>query len=470
MKKALALIITVLMLFLTGCAGGKEESSQPRLAADVQREKAAASAAAEEEANKSIDTLRVVTDLDCLNNLYGDTSQASNGKKTFDTIIKYFGGTPSGIKAVLDVLPMEGDSAYDAELTKLRTEIMAGKGPDVFLMSGFGGGSGWLPKNTLFQNPESAMEKGLFLPLDEYIENAQFMEFDKFDTDVMAVGRNEQGQVILPMFYRINEMVYFPETDSTQAPADWTEILANEETDIRVRAGFSFITTGFREMCLDQIADNQSEELTITDEEFFQRTKEALDFYRDALPDMTQFSQMMTLQQAASLANSGKMCYCVPGTATGGINASIETWCAVSNTTKHPEDAFFIVDLLLSEDFLRQEAFWNKRPTGIYDHKQMTFFWLAGEDLVPVHTGLLTSAKGTYKYDEGLIASERSAVKEARENISYAYFTSNVDREVDGMFRELMEMVENGETIDDDALRRTTDKTYTTLKMMLAES
>lgn len=99
----------------------------------------------------------------------------------------------------------------------------------------------------------------------------------------------------------------------------------------------------------------------------------------------------------------------------------------------------------------------------------MTFFWVAGEDLVPVHTGIL-SGKGTYKYNEGLVPAERIAIKNARENIGCAYFTSNIDREIDHMMAGLFERARQGETVSDDELRRMTDKTYTTLKMMLAES
>ena len=88
---------------------------------------------------------------------------------------------------------------------------------------------------------------------------------------------------------------------------------------------------------------------------------------------------------------------------------------------------------------------------------------------MPVHTGLL-SGKGTYKYNEGIIPARRAAIKNARENIGYAYLTSNIDREIDHMAAELFDKARQGETFTDAELRLLTDKTYTTLKMMLAES
>ena len=99
MKKAFAVLMCILMLVMAGCIPDKSGNSEPKLAVDAQREKAEASAAAEEAADKDKDILRVVTDLDCINAAYGYSSQATRGQKTFDSIVKHFGGTPSGIKA-----------------------------------------------------------------------------------------------------------------------------------------------------------------------------------------------------------------------------------------------------------------------------------------------------------------------------------------------------------------------------------
>lgn len=128
------------------------------------------------------------------------------------------------------------------------------------------------------------------------------------------------------------------------------------------------------------------------------------------------------------------------------------------------------MDCLLSKEFLSQEDFWTKVSSGSGQHDQMSFFWLAGEDCVPVHTGLLSSAKGRYKYVDALTGPQRDTLKEARQSIGYAYFTSNIDREIDRTMQGLLERLYNGEELTEEQVRKATDKCYTTLKMMLAES
>ena len=43
------------------------------------------------------------------------------------------------------------------------------------------------------------MKNHLSLPLDNYIENAKYMGWDKFLPVVMDAGRNDEGQQIIPL-------------------------------------------------------------------------------------------------------------------------------------------------------------------------------------------------------------------------------------------------------------------------------
>ena len=165
MRKYIAMVLAFLLLCLPlgGCKSHEEESRKPKTMAEAQIEKAQASAAAQEQENETQDILRVVTDIDCRSKMMGRSSQASQGKQIFQTILKHFGGVPSSMEVELNVLPMDEGGAYDSELTHIRTELAAGAGPDVFLMSGFGygidsfEGETYVPNNTLFH------EKG-FVP------------------------------------------------------------------------------------------------------------------------------------------------------------------------------------------------------------------------------------------------------------------------------------------------------------------
>lgn len=470
MKKVFAILICAVMLItLCGCKPGGTQSSQ------------APSGGESKEVGNGAEpgVLRVVTDIDCLSSsprIRGDSfenSQAKNGQRTFKLMLKHCGGTPNGLDVELEVLPRESVE-YEAELTHLRTEIMAGGGPDVFLMSGFGGGDRLLPEDTLFQNPEAAMKRGLFLPLDEYIENAQFMELEKLHSKVMDAGCCEGKRYILPMFYRISFGWAHKVIDPSELPESWDEAVASSDSDIRALYGKNLATASFRQSVFGQTADNYKEELILDKDEFFRRTKEALELYRESfLADGYTYDQRGCCSWGNYLVGRfsgsapGENTFFSPRNCYGGLSAAIENYCAVNANTKYPEDAFFIADMLLGADFLKLENFWDKQParTGA---DAVDMFWMMEGGNIPVYTDYMTTKTSyantvIYKDMQEALAGEES-------RISFAYFTTNADRAMDGMFRDLMETVESGKEISDEELRGVTDKAYTTMKMMLAES
>ena len=383
-KKTMALMMALLLLGLAGCTGPKRTGETIDIITD--------------EGKKTVPLIRLVTDV------YWDQTN-------LNSVLRTVPGNGREFHVSCEALPRE-DPERDNYLTRMRTEMMAGKGPDVFLMDmtcsfkSLSANSGKL-LDPLFRFPEQAMDNRLFLPLDEYME-ASSTNYDAFRADLMEACSNEEGQQILPFTYAVD-------------------------------------TVPLKEGTYDF-----PEESALTQQGMLESGDLRLEYY-------------------ASFLNHMPLQYFVPGTASGSINAAIETWCAVSSSTKYPEDAFFIADILLSYDFLKQEPFWSKQPPAQKNSQSMTFFWTAGESLVPVHTGLL-SGKGSYKYNEGLIPARRAAIKNARENIGYAYFTSNVDREIDHMAAELFDKARQGESLTGDDIRKAADKTYTTMKMMLAES
>lgn len=421
----------------------------------------------------------MVTDIDCLSSstrTRGDVKNASKakaGQEAFQNMLKHYGGTPNGLEVELEVIDRESVS-YEGELNHLRTEIMAGGGPDVFLMSGFGGGDRMLPESTLFQNPESSMKKGLFLPLDEYVENAQFMDMEKLHTKVMDAGIYEGKRYILPMFYRISYGWAQKAVDPAELPASWQEAVASGDEEIRQIYGGNLAAASFRQVVFGQTADNYNEELLLDQEDFFQRTKEAVELYREywqssQIPydEKGCFSWSDGLAGKFSGSTPGDNTYFAPLNSEGGLSAAIENYCAVNANTKHPEDAFFIADMLLGGDFLKLENFWDKSPAK-GDPYAVPMFSMMKSGNIPVYTDYLTT-KTSYA-NTVIYKDMQQALAEAESRISFVYFTSNADRAVDSMFRDLIEMVENGDSISDEELRSITDKTYSTLKMMLAES
>lgn len=464
--------------------GRGEEGGQSKTMAETQKEAAQAKASAEAKENEGKDVLRVVTD----KLLFTPDQPSAPGlaKKALSEIAEHFGGTPNGLQVELEVLPGL-DENYDAELTQLRVELMAGNGPDVFLMSGFGGNvlrelsTG--PVNTLFMNPEAAMKRGQFLALDEYIENARFMDMDKLLPAVMDAGKYDGRQYIMPMEYSLPEGAVRSQVDKASLPANWDEGINSDIDDVRWSYAIGLRNfPGFRSVVFQRAWDNLNETMLIDKDEFFQRTKEACDLYssyKQNAPagyqncgqggaEVWGASWLWDVNSSGLVSDEVEQPFFILRNSERGLSAGVETWCAVNANTEHPEDAFFMVDIFLSKEYLSTDVFWETRNFVT----EIPVLGSHSAAAIPVYSELLTIKFGGYMTDGFTLLGDkqRAALAEAQESITYAYLTSNIDREIDSMFSGLAGRIDSGETISDEDLRKTTDKCHSTLEMMLAES
>ena len=93
----------------------------------------------------------------------------SAGSGSVDDFFSYVPGNGKSFLIITETLPPEGQER-SAALTRIRTEILAGKGPDVFICTCWVPGFG---EEGLFKFPNQAMENRIFLPLDDYISGAE---------------------------------------------------------------------------------------------------------------------------------------------------------------------------------------------------------------------------------------------------------------------------------------------------------
>ena len=119
-------------------------------------------------------------------------------KKMMEEFVEYAASIGGPTDVIIEVLP-DLDAARESAIERIRTEIMGGGGPDLFIVRSDRGEVS--RRELLFPIPEKAMENGLFLPLDKYIKKAQFMEWDKHTEAIMDAGRDRYGQQMIPMVY-----------------------------------------------------------------------------------------------------------------------------------------------------------------------------------------------------------------------------------------------------------------------------
>lgn len=104
----------------------------------------------------------------------------------------------------LELIP--SDESQETERTtalqRIRTEIMAGKGPDVFLCATEGSDLNEVAGGRLFPYVEKAIDENRFLPLDTDT-------LSDYPTNLLSGGKNEDGElVVLPLRFTIPMVLY----------------------------------------------------------------------------------------------------------------------------------------------------------------------------------------------------------------------------------------------------------------------
>ena len=425
------------------------------------------------------DPLRVLVDAD------GADWEVNSCKGIMEEFLKSVEamGGPGNVE--LEVLPALGD-AREAAIDRIRTEIMSGGGPDVFIVRSDHGEN---PRELLFPIAEKALYNGFFLPLDEYIENAQFMEWDKHTKAIMDAGRNEHGQQIIPLMYTV-PLTFYRESDipgvKPGVETTWQDMIEDEcgvlsaaaAWDRRVFEEFHYIhaATHYIEYILGDFADYENDELLFSEEELIERTVEVLEmgkaYEQKAFTDIPHYQTTMRIGYDYDVQYGQSTGFWIDTRANsdpyngirykdaqtmipiysddGGVTATVSAFAAINGNTKYAEDAFFILDLLLSPMY--QQNF------DLYDE-----FFVSTEPGIPVHEDLMQKAYPIRKIffitDENY--KEYSRV---REQITRVYFRGDMMEVFDEMYSQCWHADEKGKDIVP-----IISEYYKRLKQMMAE-
>lgn len=394
---------------------------------------------------------------------------AQEGQQELESLVKYYGGLPSDLNIRVEVLPKD-DADLHSRLVRLKTEMMTGGGPDVFVLTCDQPGI-YTNQERLFFSVENAMERDFFLPLDNYIENARFMEWDRMNQVVRDAGRTEKGQMVLPAFHHPLFGYVLSEGDArpTQFPNSWQEAL--EWPDQRVREAYSYALwgRGFRCFMFEQTADYAEEEMVLSQEDLLAYTREALSLDPDPrqctnenVDNIGAIMNMETSQYLLHIGEHDPEAWFPVRNVEGGVTSQIVSYMAINRNTSHPDEAFVLVDMMMSRSFLSCSPFWDFSRT---EQDSVTALWdgLRGWGGIPVYDDFFD--EGGQLISTVVIPISRQPVHRAvMDEISYAYFPSNVDMEMENMFVEYMEAESDAE------VEKIVKKAYTTMKMMLAES
>lgn len=452
MKKTLCILLTILMI--TGIISGCAEKAEP---------------------------LRILVDLGSIDTSYVEAAL---------TDLKSFMINTAGIPKedfVFEYLPLM-DSEREIAMDRIRTEIMSGEGPDLFIVKCR---NPFINEPLLFEIPEKAMELGFFLPLDEYMENAEYAEWDKFTQPIMEAGRNKEGQQLVPLAYKLPAAMY-REEDVAHTPTDMTwEELKNEEAlqDAVQRLGAGLPPTGPWDgpydfpihYLLGVLADYQNEELMFTEEELLRYATEICEitkYYEDNKLYEVPYSTKSTLGVGFNSTGGGSVyegrnlvhnllngitehdaLTLVPlYSDDGGCTALISSFAAINRNTDRPEDAFRVLDILMSTSYQCNSVLFRN-----------FIYFENGEPGMPVHSELMSEqfvVRGDSANNRwfSLTPDNFETVCAVREQISGVQFYGLLNDTLETMMYNCYQAYINGEDYT-----QTVHETYEVLRQMMAE-
>lgn len=386
--------------------------------------------------------------------------------------------TERGLNVEMEIIPESGEER-ETTLQRIRTEIMSGEGPDVFLCTCINTSVIDTTEATLFPFPERAMADGLFLPLDSYLENAQYMEMDKMHPVIMEAGKTDKGQMIMPISFTLPITAYkegeaeLPPAETTFAdvvnsddPILWSTATYSYRQDNQMYCHFPYLFT--------ELADYKTGELTVLEEDLVQtlkgistlrnaRTSEELPaHFSEQLSFDTYKIQYVGEDLRQGIYDSTPQVILPLYNQKGGATALVNSFAAVNANTQQPENAFLVVDLILSKSMCKSNELY-------------TFFC---QNSLPVHMEMgelrdydpsigRTSCPYGVKGHGSLEGPAFAAYSKAREQISYTRFYTLLDRELVNLVMSCRGEIQMS---DEDGFRSAISKSYEKLQRLLDES
>lgn len=442
-RKKFVLLMLVFLLTLAGCGRAPQAGSSSSAAAETVTVE-------QMEETFGMPVVKVMTDL----------TNDDMGWKA-DHLHKTLMSMPGFEKDFMiyeEQIPQDG-ADRDNAITRVKTEIMAGKGPDLFLCTqdayAFCGYSYGGLHTPFFTFPEKAMKNHLFLPLDDYIANAEYMEWDKFLPVVMEAGRNEEGQQIIPMSYFFEAAYVDKEKyglEDLARPSSWQEMAQSGNPALMYASGCPTQTF------VGRVMEPGADEPQFTEEEllgYMQEQNERISLVRgkidEVVEDDTAYSGGLVracffdYNHPWNLGVGSPDYRIIPArNVNGGVTADISAFAAINRNARYPDLAFNIIDFLMSVDNQRSSALFRSRLTlGMPVHMD-----LGGKEYP------LAAGESTYYMSEANFTEYCTA----RDEITEARFPGPVDEAV----RDI--------NIDPGSLKSSVHEQYMFIKMLLAES
>lgn len=353
----------------------------------------------------------------------------------------------------------------ETELTRLRTEIMAGEGPDAFILNATVPGTvtdSGEPLEALFPNVEKSMYSHLFLDLEDMAQSSEIIDLESCNQTVMDVGVTGDGRFLLPLTYTFSALILDPSAleDPGYTFSTLDELLQSDQETLKGIAAWS--TLKLFPNCLGALADYEGQNLLVTAESLTSAIQQAdafAAFQEEAYsqsPAEYQGGSFISVNTLTSLAREDMEYAVLPiPNPQGGVTAAVTFYAAINANAAHPQEAFDFIELLYSEELVTQQGF---EVNGMH-YGTMFDYGDNGILAIPVKDGVLLQ----YAEDSGLLPGTLASFQGALDRIDSAKVYSDLDLAIYQMY-STWHFERPEETLEE-----LVDRTVSTMEMTLAE-
>lgn len=429
MKKMIAISLVAILLF-TSCVGCQRKQKNEQLNEQKKQQQ-----------NQQDEYVTI-----CVDSLYEPMARR---------LVEIWEQLNDGTKPKLVIIPSD-TAVAEIRIKELRTEIMSGGGPDVFILECAIPNTDE-PMPVLFSNPQKAMYSDVFLPLDEYMDTAQYMNTDVWNQTILESGRTDEGQLLLPLYY-----AYYVEAFRTadiesaeNIPSSWEELITCEDKAIMGAVAHSLFVE-FPDI-FGEFADYQNEMLLFSEKDLLARMQEAIFYnekgrngYNEPVAVASDRLGESFFSDLAKDSEGEHTLFAFPNM-QGGITANVIMYAAINRNTEQPEVAFSLLDILFSDELMCKEGF-----------KVGDFIW-GLEGLYSAMGGILVSDDAFLKECERVNKEDVDTLQRLNSRINVVRYYSDLDRELYDMYQKCRNTKEESER------KQIVSQTYDAMRMKLSE-
>ncbi|OUN68704.1 hypothetical protein B5G11_12155 [Drancourtella sp. An57] len=260
-------------------------------------------------------------------------------------------GTNSEIEVRIQRLPDEKETREN-EIQKLRTEIMAGKGPDLFLLE-------CIPENAeieggfLIDNPYKTMQSGALASLDTFMEKDSYWEDGNYNKTFLKAGQYDGRQYIIPMSvcYYVLPRSEDIEEMTGDTLEEWLEQIRASD-DIRLKQALCTFGSTHSARWMQPAADYERKEVLLDKDKWVEFSEKYFQFRKEAYEEISGKENELyfrPLNKTLLTLYESQIDLQVVPDIEGRKMASIMSYGAVSMSSDRKKEAYDFLMLFLND-------------------------------------------------------------------------------------------------------------------------